>query len=144
MCIEFHPSPLFDYLNHYSPQDIASAIEGCHPQVTALILSQTMPEQAAKILAHFSPQDITEIFLRIQNAKPPADGVAKMIADSLRQCLETKPQSFFGQYPDEQWMANVVQHFNESTKKENLLELLEMEDRLLAKSIQEHMAAKTT
>lgn len=80
----------FTFLATYQPNDIAQALEGEHPQTTAIVAAHLPPDRAAAVIEHLPQQLRTETLMRIARLVAPHPDILKDLEQEIQARLSNR------------------------------------------------------
>jgi flagellar motor switch protein FliG len=131
----------FNFLNYFSPDDIARQLRDEHPQTVAVVLSHTTTRLAGQVLAALPDDMRTSVALRIATIQPTPPDIVARIENSLRVRLgeARSAASNGGSAPNGlRELANMLNTTDKETGQA-ILESIEQTDERLAKEIRAQM-----
>lgn len=133
----FH-SKGFSLLKDIDPKQLAGFFQNEHPQTTALILTQLLPQQSASVLSELGPELQAEVALRVAMMEKISPEVLKEIESTLEDQFgqaATRDMSVSGGAKAIAEILNLI----ESSAEKNILQSLEAENPDLAAEVKNMM-----
>ncbi len=128
----------FALLKDIDPKQLAGFFQNEHPQTTALILTQLVPQQAASILSEVGPELQAEVALRIATMEKISPEILKEIEATLEDQFGQTAGRDLSASGGAKAIAEILNLIDTSAEK-NILQSLEAEDPDLAAEVKNMM-----
>ncbi|MBI5266931.1 MAG: flagellar motor switch protein FliG [candidate division Zixibacteria bacterium] len=128
----------FSLLKDIDPKQLAGFFQNEHPQTTALILTQLLPQHSASVLSELSPELQAEIALRIATMEKISPEILKEIEGTLEDQFGSTAGRDLSVSGGAKAIAEIL-NLIDSTAEKNILQSLEAEDPDLAAEVKNMM-----
>jgi len=128
----------FSLLQDIDSKQLSGFFQNEHPQTTALILTQLIPNQAASVLSELAPELQAEISLRIAMMEKVSPEILKEIEGTLEGHFGASSSRDLSVSGGAKTIAEIL-NLIDSTAEKNILQSLEAEDPDLAGEIKNMM-----
>ncbi len=128
----------FQFFNEADPGQLATSFQNENPQLIALIMAYLKPEHSAQVL-NFLPQEVqSQVAMKIADM----DTTNPEILSEIEKIVESKFSSVvvqdFSKAGGVESLASILNHTDRATER-NVIEMLEVENPLLADMVRELM-----
>jgi flagellar motor switch protein FliG len=128
----------FSLLKDIDPKQLAGFFQNEHPQTTALILTQLVPQHAASILSELGPELQAEVSLRIATMEKISPEILKEIEGTLEDQFGATAGRDLSASGGAKAIAEILNLIDTAAEK-NILQSLEAEDPDLAAEVKNMM-----